>query len=199
MASPANTKLGLRMTTLHEEPTKSLPRKHSFDLLTDDTIEEQTEEGQNGKTEIHVSVTLSVYDRCFTVLPLQYIQKKKNTSRKTLPTSRTLDSLTEYAPKPNTPSASSSGYGSQAVSITNLSSDDSMSLKSISVDETPDIDSKLYDLQPVSEATDWKEVDVSQIVKNIYYNTKSRINYRLFLDMRIKLEVPQITKRVQMT
>lgn len=55
MASPANTKLGLRMTTLHEEPTKSLPRKHSFDLLTDDTIEEQTEEGQNGKSEVHVS------------------------------------------------------------------------------------------------------------------------------------------------
>ncbi|XP_018578799.1 kinesin-like protein KIF13B isoform X2 [Anoplophora glabripennis] len=142
MASPANTKLGLRMTTLHEEPTKSLPRKHSFDLLTDDTIQEQTEEGQNGKTEVH------------------YIQKKKNTARKTLPTSRTLDSLTEYAPKPNTPSASSSGYGSQAVSITNLSSDDSMSLKSISVDETPDLDLKLYDLQPVSEATDWKEIEV---------------------------------------
>lgn len=58
MASPANTKLGLRMTTLHEEPSKSLPRKHSFDLLTDDTIEEQTEEGRNGKTEVHVSVIL---------------------------------------------------------------------------------------------------------------------------------------------
>lgn len=68
--------------------------------------------------------------------------------------SRTLDSLTEFAPKPNTPSSSSSGYGSQAVSITNLSSDDSMSMKSISVDETPDLDSKVNDLHTVSEVRD---------------------------------------------
>lgn len=33
---------------------------------------------------------------------------------------------------------SSSGYGSQAVSTTNLTSEDSISIKSISVDETPD-------------------------------------------------------------
>lgn len=59
-------------------------------------------------------------------------------------TSKTLDSLAELAPKAiNTPSTSSSGYGSQAVSSTNLSStDDSTSLRSISVDETPDFDSK---------------------------------------------------------
>lgn len=35
---------------------------------------------------------------------------------------------------------SSSGYGSQAVSTTNLTSEDSISIKSISVDETPDIE-----------------------------------------------------------
>ena len=35
---------------------------------------------------------------------------------------------------------SSSGYGSQAVSTTNLTSEDSISMKSISVDETPDIE-----------------------------------------------------------
>lgn len=76
--------------------------------------------------------------------------------------SRTLDSLTEFAPKSNTPSSSSSGYGSQAVSITNLSSDDSMSIKSISVDETPDfLDSKLNDLQKASEMTVSNESSVS--------------------------------------
>lgn len=37
---------------------------------------------------------------------------------------------------------SSSGYGSQAVSTTNLTSDDSLSIKSISVDETPDLEYK---------------------------------------------------------
>lgn len=35
---------------------------------------------------------------------------------------------------------SSSGYGSQAVSTTNLTSEDSISMKSISVDETPDLE-----------------------------------------------------------
>jgi hypothetical protein len=48
-----------------------------------------------------------------------------------------------------------SGYGSQAVSSTNLSSEDSISIRSISVDETPDIESRavmlVEQLQPVSE------------------------------------------------
>ncbi|ENN74255.1 hypothetical protein YQE_09227, partial [Dendroctonus ponderosae] len=136
MVSPANTKMGLRMTTLHEEPLKSLPRKHSFDFLTDEPIAEQCEDGLDEKMNSQFSH-----------------RAEKITRRGLLPTSRTLDSLTELAPKATTPSASSSGYGSQAVSITNLSSDDSMSLRSISVDETPDIESKPLhtDLQPVSE------------------------------------------------
>ncbi|XP_037079397.1 kinesin-like protein KIF13A, partial [Pollicipes pollicipes] len=52
--------------------------------------------------------------------------------------SRTFDSLVEIpAPaKTNSPSVTSSGYGSQAVSSSNLSSEDSVSLQSI--DETPD-------------------------------------------------------------
>lgn len=52
IASPANAKLGLRMTTLHEEPIKSLPRKHSFDLLMDDPIEEHVgESNEDEKVE----------------------------------------------------------------------------------------------------------------------------------------------------
>ena len=62
---------------------------------------------------------------------------------KPLTSSRTLDSLTEFQlAKINTPSMSSSGYESQAVSTTNLTSDDSISIKSISVDETPDLEFK---------------------------------------------------------
>ncbi|XP_060516380.1 kinesin-like protein KIF13A isoform X2 [Cylas formicarius] len=129
ITSPANTKLGLRMTTLHEEPIKMLPRKHSFDFLTDDTIEEQTEDGINDKTSFHNNY------------------RGKNSKRALLPTSRTLDSLTELAPRTGTPSTSSSGYGSQAVSITNLSSDDSVSLKSISVDETPDFECRPFETE----------------------------------------------------
>lgn len=60
---------------------------------------------------------------------------------KPLTSSRTLDSLVELqSTKINTPSMSSSGYGSQAVSTTNLTSEDSLSVKSISVDETPDLE-----------------------------------------------------------
>lgn len=52
-----------------------------------------------------------------------------------------MDSLVELqSAKINTPSMSSSGYGSQAVSSTNLTSEDSISIKSISVDETPDLE-----------------------------------------------------------
>lgn len=44
---------------------------------------------------------------------------------------------------------SSSGYGSQAVSTTNLTSEDSISIKSISVDETPDLEYRnLLDKKP---------------------------------------------------
>lgn len=57
-----------------------------------------------------------------------------------LPTSQTLESLNEGQPKTGTgtPSLVSSGYGSQAASSSNLSSEDSISIKSISVDETPE-------------------------------------------------------------
>ncbi|XP_031784038.1 kinesin-like protein KIF13A isoform X4 [Nasonia vitripennis] len=41
-----------------------------------------------------------------------------------------------------TPSTSSSGYGSQTVSTSNLTSDDTVSVRSISVDETPDLEYK---------------------------------------------------------
>ncbi|KAL1492379.1 hypothetical protein ABEB36_010633 [Hypothenemus hampei] len=147
MTSPANAKMSLRMTTLHEEPLKTLPRKHSFDYLTDEPIEEQCEDGLEEK-------------------PAQLINNRtgKTARRPLLSTSRTLDSLTELAPKTTTPSTSSSGYGSQAVSITNLSSDDSTSVKSISVDETPDNECKLLhtDLQPVSEAESLKRLTLPE-------------------------------------
>ncbi|KAK4871535.1 hypothetical protein RN001_015659 [Aquatica leii] len=137
MISPGNPKLGLRMTTLHEEQSP-LPRKHSLELINDESAEEKYdyEEGKSKHTNSNRSML---------------------NGRKTLPTSRTLDSLVELAPKTSTPSASSSGYGSQAVSSTNLSSEDSMSLRSISVDETPDFETRpplSIDLKPVTEVSD---------------------------------------------
>ncbi|KAF5272853.1 hypothetical protein FQR65_LT00449 [Abscondita terminalis] len=137
MISPGNPKLGLRMTTLHEEQSP-LPRKHSLELINDESNEEKYEY-EDAKSK-YTNSNRTMWN-----------------GRKTLPTSRTLDSLVELAPKTSTPSASSSGYGSQAVSSTNLSSEDSMSLRSISVDETPDFESRpplTIDLKPVTEVAD---------------------------------------------
>lgn len=96
-----------------------------------------------------------------------------------LPTSRTLDSLVELAPKTSTPSASSSGYGSQAVSSTNLTNDDAMSLRSISVDETPDIENKLTivnDLKPVTEIIGNENQSTAQ-VSELFYKQKEISQY----------------------
>ncbi|XP_034249047.1 kinesin-like protein KIF13A isoform X2 [Thrips palmi] len=77
---------------------------------------------------------------------------------KVMPSSRTLDSIVELqSGKIWTPSSSSSGYGSQAVSSSNLSSEDSVSIKSISADDTPDTESArgpvFVELPPLSEVT----------------------------------------------
>ncbi|CAD6208948.1 GSCOCG00010762001-RA-CDS [Cotesia congregata] len=116
-SSPNMTgKLGLRMTTLHEEISHT--GNHPSSPIQDDDEEKS-------------DVDYSEYEAY--KAPTKFV--------KPLTTSRTLDSLAELqSTKINTPSMSSSGYGSQAVSTTNLTSDDSMSIKSISVDETPDLE-----------------------------------------------------------
>ncbi|XP_026672214.1 kinesin-like protein KIF13B isoform X3 [Ceratina calcarata] len=110
-------KLGLRMTTLHEE-TSNAGNQLSTPVRGDEDEEKS-------------DVDYSEYD--------SYQAPAKPV--KPLTSSRTLDSLVEFqSTKINTPSMSSSGYGSQAVSTTNLTSEDSISVKSISVDETPDLE-----------------------------------------------------------
>lgn len=116
---------------------------------------------RNVANEFRISRTISVYRIDFPLLKLpcstnriatrwsnnteehithDYVQATAKPV-KPLTSSRTLDSLAELqSTKINTPSMSSSGYGSQAVSTTNLTSEDSLSVKSISVDETPDLE-----------------------------------------------------------
>lgn len=43
LTSPANAKLGLRMTTLHEEQMP-LARKHSLDLIADESTEDEKDD-----------------------------------------------------------------------------------------------------------------------------------------------------------
>ncbi|XP_050554859.1 kinesin-like protein KIF13B isoform X13 [Spodoptera frugiperda] len=118
LASPASGKLGLRMTTLHEEP------------------------GRRNDEDSHSEPESAPVDELTT--PRSHRTRNRATSRGFLPTSKTLDSLHELAceraPNKNSPSISSSGYGSQAVSSTNLTNDDTLSIRSMSVDETPDFD-----------------------------------------------------------
>ncbi|XP_059051246.1 kinesin-like protein KIF13B isoform X2 [Achroia grisella] len=118
LASPASGKLGLRMTTLHEEP------------------------GRRNDDDSHSEPESAPADELTT--PRSHRTRSRATSRGFLPTSKTLDSLHELAcervPNKNSPSISSSGYGSQAVSSTNLTNDDTLSIRSMSVDDTPDFD-----------------------------------------------------------
>ncbi|XP_072940106.1 kinesin-like protein KIF13A isoform X5 [Epargyreus clarus] len=120
-SSPASGKLGLRMTTLHEEP------------------------GRRNDDDSHSEPESAPSDELTT--PRSQRTRSRATSRGFLPTSKTLDSLHELAcervPNKNSPSISSSGYGSQAVSSTNLTNDDTLSIRSMSVDDTPDFDKAL--------------------------------------------------------
>lgn len=118
IASPniVSSKLGPRMTTLHEE-TSNIGNQASTPINDDD---EEKSDADYSEYEAYQAPPKPV---------------------KPLTSSRTLDSLVELqSTKINTPSMSSSGYGSQAVSTTNLTSEDSISIKSISVDETPDLE-----------------------------------------------------------
>ncbi|PBC26092.1 Kinesin protein KIF13A [Apis cerana cerana] len=98
IASPnmVSGKLGLRMTTLHEETS------NAGNQVTTPVHDEDEEKSDADYSEY--------------------------------------DSYQAPVKPINTPSMSSSGYGSQAVSTTNLTSEDSISVKSISVDETPDLE-----------------------------------------------------------
>uniref|UniRef100_A0A2A4JK86 CAP-Gly domain-containing protein n=1 Tax=Heliothis virescens TaxID=7102 RepID=A0A2A4JK86_HELVI len=131
LASPASGKLGLRMTTLHEEP------------------------GRRNDDDSHSEPESAPADELATPHTHQRTRSRA-TSRGFLPTSKTLDSLHELAcervPNKNSPSISSSGYGSQAVSSTNLTNDDTLSIRSMSVDETPDFD-KTMDYTHITHIT----------------------------------------------
>lgn len=141
------------MTTLHEEQIPISNRKHSLDfdrISEEDKYDDNNDESdrKNGFPDYE----MPNQTRVFTT--------GNRPKRPMIPSSRTLDSLDELrAPNKSTstPSTSSSGYGSEAVSSTNLSSEDSMSLRSMSIDETPVLESRpmlTSDLKPVTENVD---------------------------------------------
>ncbi|KAL5286205.1 KIF13B family protein [Megaselia abdita] len=140
LASPASSKLvGLRMTTLHEEPTHRLAEEpeDSFSDPEDDDYEKQNQTNsftRNNRSKMVGSKTMDSfmdYSGNSSGMNLSYTSNANST----------LKHLTGNA-TPSMSSSTSSGYGSQAVSCSNLTNDDVMSMRSMSVDETPDFDNK---------------------------------------------------------
>jgi len=132
------------MSTLHEEI-----------ITSKESDEEMKEPDLNGIKDTQ--------KECKKVVESDTTNEFRSISHK-LPTSQTFESLNELQPKTGTPSLVSSGYGSQAASSTNLSSEDSLSIKSISVDETPDTENNLlYDLPKTMAQPQALSMDLSML------------------------------------
>ncbi|KAL1464562.1 hypothetical protein WDU94_004195, partial [Cyamophila willieti] len=128
IASPISSKLGYRMETLHEEKPRGEARLSSH-------TEEEEEEDEEEEPVI-----------CNSTVP------------KPMSLSRTLDSLSDFnTAKVTTPSTFSSGYGSEAVSSSNLTNDDTSSIKSIN-DDTPDPNTA----RPISASQSFDKTTVPQ-------------------------------------
>ncbi|XP_050727701.1 kinesin-like protein KIF13A isoform X3 [Eriocheir sinensis] len=140
--SPGPMKMTPRMTTLHEENTReAAPLLHMEEEEEEEEEEEQPEMEQEEEHENGggIDATRRTNGEEFNEFT-SYRSSGLAGGRLQLTQSRTLDSLNEVAAtKVGTPSTVSSGYGSGAVSSTTLS-EDSLSMRSVSVDETPDKD-----------------------------------------------------------
>ncbi|KAM8712863.1 hypothetical protein ACLKA7_013229 [Drosophila subpalustris] len=141
IASPATSKLlGMRMTTLHEEP---LGGHRSLDEEPEDSYsdseyaaeyeqERQQNRGMATRSRLTASKTMDSFMDVSSHSNQSYLSytSSANANMKHLTGLATLSMS----------SSTSSGYGSQAVSCNNLSNEDITSMRSMSIDETPDFD-----------------------------------------------------------
>ncbi|XP_034476014.1 kinesin-like protein KIF13A isoform X4 [Drosophila innubila] len=141
IASPATSKLlGMRMTTLHEEP---LGGHRSLDEEPEDSYsdseyaaeyeqERQQNRGLATRSRLTASKTMDSFMDVSSHSNQSYLSytSSANANMKHLTGLATLSMS----------SSTSSGYGSQAVSCNNLSNEDITSMRSMSIDETPDFD-----------------------------------------------------------
>lgn len=129
------------MTTLHEEPS-------SRQTLTEE-VEDSYSETEDNEDSDHIAQQQqpqpkSKFPISKTMGSLRDIGSnnfnESNTGSTNAPSSVTNSvAAKQTAGTPSMTSSTSSGYGSQAVSYTNLTNDDSLSLRSMSVDDTPGI------------------------------------------------------------
>ncbi|XP_073848830.1 kinesin heavy chain 73 isoform X2 [Musca autumnalis] len=153
--SPATSKLmGMRMTTLHEEPLgghRSLAEEpedslsdseynHDYDL----DKQQRLNSYQTPRSRLTSSKTMDSFMDVSSHSNHSYLSYTSNVNTN-------LKHLTGLA-TPSMSSSTSSGYGSQAVSCTNLTNDDIASMRSMSIDETPDFD-RINSNSPPNRAT----------------------------------------------
>nr|XP_016940804.1 kinesin-like protein KIF13A isoform X10 [Drosophila suzukii] len=141
IASPATSKLlGMRMTTLHEEP---LGGHRSLDEEPEDSYSdsEYTAEYEQERQQNRSLATRSRLTASKTMDSFMDVSSHSNQSYLSYTSSANanMKHLTGLATL-SMSSSTSSGYGSQAVSCNNLSNEDIASMRSMSIDETPDFD-----------------------------------------------------------
>lgn len=154
-ASPASSKLAQRMTTLHEEPLRQNPLHEENE--EESYSDPETDYDRKPSTTNSNYMTQSRMRSSHTIDSFMDIDKKTSTTSNNLLNYKLLTQQQPFhqqnqqekalrngkldtviaAGSPSMNSSTSSGYGSQAVSCSNLTNDDTLSLRSMSVDETP--------------------------------------------------------------
>ncbi|XP_030388492.1 kinesin-like protein KIF13A isoform X2 [Scaptodrosophila lebanonensis] len=139
--SPATSKLlGMRMTTLHEEPLgghRSLDEEPE-DSYSDSEYAAEYEQERNQRNNFATRSRLTASKTMDSFMDVSSNSGHSYLSY-TSSANANMKHLTGLA-TPSMSSSTSSGYGSQAVSCNNLSNEDITSLRSMSIDETPDFD-----------------------------------------------------------
>lgn len=149
LASPAASKLAQRMTTLHEEP---LIKQICYEEEGEDRFSEP-EYSDYDYYEPPKKSNLSKMKSSYTVESFIDIDKRppadlggkfgpqpvgRTGKPGSAPSSGSGKSQNVAAGTPSMSSSTSSGYGSQAVSCSNLTNDDTYSIRSLSVGESPE-------------------------------------------------------------
>ncbi|KAH8407734.1 hypothetical protein KR222_011849, partial [Zaprionus bogoriensis] len=176
IASPATSKLlGMRMTTLHEEP---LGGHRSLDEEPEDSYsdseyaaeyeqERQQNRGMGARSRLTASKTMDSFMDVSSHSNPSYLSytSSANANMKHLTGLATLSMS----------SSTSSGYGSQAVSCNNLSNEDITSMRSMSIDETPG--KRTVHFSSVSACLTWNLLtDFDRINSNSPPNRQARVN-----------------------
>lgn len=153
IASPAGSKLGLRMTTLHEEPLNQRPLQEEPEDTYSDPEYGDYESYNHEKSTVPNKMRLSSSKTMDSLLEISRTSNVTNfvTTSSSAMTATKIGAAGIITPSMS--SSSSSGYGSQAVSCTNLTNDDTFSLKSMCIDDTPDFD-RSTSTSPPNKRTD---------------------------------------------